>query len=54
MLHRGDQSIASIRSHVCHATLSTFMGRRATHGSKPALLHITQWRVLDTNKGNLL
>jgi hypothetical protein len=51
ILHRGNQSIASIRSHVCHATLSTFMGRCSTHGSKPTLLHITQWWVLDTNKG---
>lgn len=54
ILHRGNQSITSIRSHVCHATLSTFMGRRVTHGSEPTLLHITQWRVLDTNKGILL
>jgi hypothetical protein len=50
---RRNQSIASLRDYVCHATLSTLMGRCSPLGPKSAVLHIPKRRVFNPDQGRL-
>ena len=48
---RRDQSIASLRNYVCHATLPALMGRCSPLGPKSTVLHISKWWIFNPNQG---
>ena len=51
VIDRRDKLIASVRDHVCDATLSTVMGRCTPFGSKPAVLYFSERRVSNADQG---
>ena len=50
-IYRWNQPLSSICGHVCHAAYAAELGGRSSHGAKPTILHITEWRISDTNQG---